>query len=104
MVCAHRLQRPHMAVGDRAHEAYDVELAFRQVDLSAEQRDAGAILLRLIQQFEGVASRAGTTAEHAYDEARIKGDQFFESLRSFVKVLQEFWTIALQHAGQGAGE
>ena len=93
-----------MAVGDRAHEADDVELAFRQVDLSAEQRDAGAILLGLIQKFERVASGAGAAAEHAYDEARSEGDQFFESLRSIVRVLQEFRTIALQHAGQGAGE
>src|SRR5262245_30711381 len=45
MVCAHCFQWLHLAVGDGAHEAYDVELAFRQIDLSSEQGDAGAILL-----------------------------------------------------------
>ena len=41
----------------------------REVDLAAEQGDAGAVLLGLVEQLEAVAGGAGAAAQHAHDHA-----------------------------------
>jgi hypothetical protein len=49
----------------------DIELTLCQIDLAAKERDACSILLRLMDELEGVAVGAGSAAEHAHDQLWI---------------------------------
>ena len=99
-----RLERRQRAVGDRAHQTHDVERRFGEVDLAAEQRDARAVFLRLMDQLETVAGRAGAAAEHADDEARVEGRQLFERARPVVGDLEEARPLGLGEAGEAADD
>ena len=89
VIGAHGFLGADLAVGDQTQEADKSELIFRIVDLAAKQGDAGAVLLRLAQQFEGVVGRAGRAAEDADDEMRIVVNQLLHRLRAVVDHLQE---------------
>src|SRR6202042_540242 len=99
-----RLGRGYGAVSDGAHETHDVERRFREIDLAAEQRDARAIFLRLMNELETIAGRAGAAAQHANDEARVERRQLFQRSRSIIGDLEEFRPLRLREAGEAADD
>ena len=68
MVGLHRFFRRRGAVGDGAEVADEGELILGGIDLPAEEGDAGAVLLGIGQEPEGVVGRPGAAAENADDE------------------------------------
>ena len=77
------------------HQDEEGERILGEVDLAPEQRDAGAILLRLVQKLERVPRRSRAAAEHADDEARIEAGKLFQGLRAIVYDLEELRPIRL---------
>ncbi len=77
------------AVCDPAKHFDEGERMLGEIDLSAEQRDARAVLLRVGDQLEGVVGGAGAAAEDADDQLRIVTDQLAQRLRTVVSDFQE---------------
>ena len=68
VVDLHRLGGRRLLLHDQPHAAHDLDGGFREIDLAAEQGDAGAMPLGLRHELEGVARRAGRAAEDADDQ------------------------------------
>src|SRR5215472_17955440 len=93
------LDRRDPAVCDVAHQGYDNERRFGEIDLAAEKCHPSAIAFGLSDQFEGVASGAGAASQHADDEALVERRQLFERLRTTIDNLEKLRTIGLGHPG-----
>src|SRR5690606_12308530 len=78
------------------------ELVFRVVDLSPEERRAGAVLLRFGEELERIVRRAGGSAQNTGHERRIVRREFLHELRTVVDNLQEDGTACARHAGEGS--
>src|SRR5258706_162759 len=85
--CAERLQR---FLDDGAQIADEFDRLFGEVDLAAEERDAGAITLGLADQLERVPCRALGAAEYADDQmAGIVRGKLLHRAGAVVLQLQE---------------
>src|SRR5262249_38173857 len=83
------LDRRAPAVCDVAHQRYDSERRFGEVDLAAEKCHPCAIAFGLSEEFEGVAGGTGAAPEHADDKALVERRQLFERLRTIVDNLEK---------------
>ena len=77
---------------------------FGEIDLAAEESDTRAVLLRLMDEFEAVARRAGAAAKHADDKTRIIGGELFQRSRSIVGDLEEFRPLGFGEPGKAADD
>ena len=89
MVRLDGIDRADHAVDDQAEELDERELVLGVVDLAAEERDLGPVLLGVVKELECVARRPRRAAEDADDEVRVVPDQLLERLRPVVNDLQE---------------
>src|SRR5271166_5031854 len=97
-------ERRQRAVRDGPHKPHDVERRFGEIDLAAEQGDARAMLLRLIDELETVAGGARPSPEHADHEARIERRQLLERFRPVIGDLEETRALGLGEAREAADD
>src|SRR4051812_5765940 len=74
----------------------------RIVNLASVERHARAVLLRVVDKFESVVSRARATAQNADDEVRIVLRQFLHCLRSVINDFQKVRPPGFRHTSESA--
>src|SRR5882724_7696181 len=72
------------------------------VNFAPEESNPRAILLRVVDQREGIISCAGAAAKHSDHEVRIVLRQFLHRARAMIDDLEKQRTARLRHAGQAA--
>ena len=74
----------NIAIGDKAQHLDERELVLGVVNLATEERHARAVFLRVVDEPEGVVSRARAATEDADHEVRIVLRQLLHRLRTVI--------------------
>ena len=102
VICADGFLGGHLAVGDEPQHFDESELVLGVVDLAAEERHSRTVFLRVVDEAEGVVSRARAAAEDADDEVRVVLCELLHRLRTVIDDLEEDRPSRLRHAGERA--
>src|SRR6185369_12178975 len=74
------------------------------IDLATKESDPRAVFLRVVNQLEGVVSRARAAAQDPDDEIGIVLRQFLHSARAMIDDLEEQRSPGLRNPGQRAND